>query len=49
MLSDVDGGGLARPNFIFLIKENWVLAMTRHHANKILLTRNLYFDFDVRQ
>ena len=33
----------------FLVKENWVCAMTTHHANNILLARNLHFDFDVRQ
>ena len=40
-----------RPVFIFFIKENWICAMTRHHAepNNILLTRNLSFDPDVRQ
>ena len=32
-----------RPVF-FIIKENWIWAMTRHHANNILLTRNLHFD-----
>ena len=37
-----------RPIFIFFIKENWILAMTRHHANNIL-TRDLHFDSDVRQ
>ena len=46
------GGGSefsGRPIFIFFIKENWILAMTRHHANNILLTKNLNFDSDVRQ
>ena len=38
-----------RPIFIFFIKENWFCAMARHHANKILLARNLPFDSDVRQ
>ena len=38
-----------RPIFIFFIEENWILAMARHHANKILLTRDLHFDSDVRQ
>ena len=33
----------------FLVKENWVCAMTTHHANNILLARNLHFDLDVRQ
>ena len=39
-------------NLYFFIKENWICAMTRHHAKaniKILLTRNLPFDSDVRQ
>ena len=57
MLSDVmvglGGGGrakgLERPIFIIFIKDNWIYAMTRHHANNILLTRNLPFDSDVRQ
>ena len=54
MLSDVGSVGLASildvgPIFIFFIKENWILAMTRHHAKKILLTRNLHFDSNVRQ
>ena len=34
---------------IFFVKENWICAMTRHHANNILLARNLSFDSDVRQ
>ena len=37
--------------FIFFIKENWICAMTRHHAESninILLTRNLPIDSDVR-
>ena len=37
------------PVFIFFVKENWILAMIRNHANNILLTRNLHFDSDVRQ
>ena len=47
------GGGVSecsgRPIFI---KENWISAMTRHHAepsSNILLTRNLPFNSDVRQ
>ena len=52
MLSDVGGWGVSkcsgRPIFIFFIKENWICAMTRHHANNILLA-NLAFDFDVRR
>ena len=35
------------PIFIFFVKENWVCAMTRHHAGSnidILLTRNLPID-----
>ena len=36
---------------IFFIKENWICAMTRHHAepNNVLLTINLTFDSDIRQ
>ena len=61
MLSDVKGGGgggwrvsecCGRQVFIFFIKENWICAMTRHHAEpnvNISLTRNLPFDSDVRQ
>ena len=50
MLSDVGewGEGVSkcsgRPIFIFFIKENWIWAMTKHHANNILLTRNLPLD-----
>ena len=36
-----------RPIFFF-IKEKWLYTMTRHHANNILLARNLRFDSDVR-
>ena len=36
MLSDVWGWGVSecsgRPIFFFFIKENWICAMTRHHA-----------------
>ena len=55
MLSDVGGGGLASVLDIqsfFFIKENWICAMIRHHAElniNILLTRNLLFHSDVRQ
>ena len=59
MLSDVERGAgrkvsecSGRPIFIFLIKENWVCVITRHHAESnfnILLTRNLPFDSGVRQ
>ena len=38
-----------RPIFFLFIKENWILATTRHHANNILLTRNLHFDSDFRK
>ena len=38
-----------RPIFIFFIKENSIWAMTKDHANNILLTRNLSFDSGVRQ
>ena len=34
--------------FVFS-KENWICAMTRHHANNISLARNLPFDSEVRQ
>ena len=34
---------------LFFIKESWIWAMIRHHANNILLTRNLPFYFDVRR
>ena len=36
-------------NLCFFFKENWICAMTRHHANTILLARNLTFDSDVKQ
>ena len=53
MLSDVGGWEVSQcsgcPIFIFFIKENWICTMTRHHANNILLARNLPFDSDVRQ
>ena len=53
MLSHVGRWGDSKcsgsPTFIFFIKENWICAMTRHHANNILLARNLPFDSDVRQ
>ena len=56
MLSDVmvglgggGGKGLERPIFIIFIKDNWIYAMTRHHAYNIFLTRNLPFDSDFRQ
>ena len=53
MLSDGEGGGLASilDVYFFIIKENWIWIMTRHHANNILLTRNLSFAFvsDSRQ
>ena len=45
VVSDCSG----RLVFIFFVRENWILAMTRHHAYNILLTRNLHFDPDVRQ
>ena len=38
--------------FFVFVKENWIYAMTRHHAESnidILLTRNLPFDSGVRQ
>ena len=53
MLPDVGGWGLASvldvQSLFFYIKENSIWAMTRDHANHILLTRYLPFDSDVRQ
>ena len=52
MLSDIGCWGLASvldAQSFFLIKGSWILAMPRHHANNILLTRNLHSDSDVRQ
>ena len=52
MLSGLGGVGLASvldSNLYFFIKENWICAMTRHHANNILLVRKLPFDSDVGQ
>ena len=56
MLSDVGGWGASecsgRPIFFNFIKENWICAMTRHHAEpniNILLKGNLPFDSDVRE
>ena len=56
MLSDALRGGLASvldvQSLFFFIKESWISAMTRHHADpksNILLTRNLPFDSYVRQ
>ena len=53
MLSDAGGWGVrecsGRPIFIFFIKENWIWVLTRHHANNILLTRNLPFHSDTRR
>ena len=49
------GGGSEcpeRPISIFLIKENWICVMTRHHAESninILLRRNLPIESGVRQ
>ena len=40
------------PVFIFFIKINWILAITRNHAEpniNTLVTRNLPFDFVVGQ
>ena len=37
--------------YLFFIKENWIYAMTRHHAGRninMLVTRNLSFDSGVR-
>ena len=56
MLSDVGVCGVSessgRPIFHFFIKENWICAETRHHAEpniNTLFTRNLPCDSDVRQ
>ena len=53
MLSDVGSKGLASvldaQSLFFIIKENWIWVMTRHHANNILLTRSLPFASDVRK
>ena len=60
MLSDVGGWEISEysrsPIFIFylffFVKVNWICAMTRHHAEpniNILLTKNLCFDYGVRQ
>ena len=54
MLSDVEGfGGVASVLSVhsFFINENWIWAMTRHHAqsSNISLTRNRLFDSDIRQ
>ena len=56
MLSGVGGWGFNKcsgsPTFTFFIKEIWICAMTRHHAEpniNILLTKTLPFDFDGRQ
>ena len=52
MLSHVGGGGQQvfwTSNLNFFIKENWICAMSRHHANYILLAGNLPFDSDVRK
>ena len=50
MLLDIGGWEVSkrsgRPTFFF-IKENWICTITRHHANNILLARNLPFDSDV--
>ena len=39
---------LARIFILNVIKEDWIFATTRHHAqpNNMLLIRNLYFDSD---
>ena len=56
MLSDIGGCDAnecsERPIFTFFVTENWICAVTRCHAEPnidILLTRNIPFDFDVRQ
>ena len=52
MLLDVGGGVLTSVldvQSLFFIKEIWICAMSKHHANNILLTGNLPFDSDDRQ
>ena len=56
MLSDIEGdagvGGVLDVHSIFLIKENCICAMTRHHAESninILSTKNLPIESGVRQ
>ena len=55
MLSDIGGEGgwlasvLDTESYFLFIQENWICTMTRHHANNILLARNLPFDSEVRQ
>ena len=55
MLLDVGEVGVTECSgrlFVFFIKESWIRAMTRYHAElniNIILTRNLPFDPDVRQ
>ena len=55
MLADVGGVRFASVldvqsllSLFFFIKENWICAMTSHHANNILLARNFPFDSNVR-
>ena len=55
MLADVGGVRFASVldvqsllSLFFFIKENWIFAMTSHHANNILLARNFPFDSNVR-
>ena len=55
MLADVGGVRFASVldvqsplSLFFFIKENWICAMTGHHANNILLARNFPFDSNVR-
>ena len=51
MLLDIESRGLASVmdvQSLFFIKENWICTMTRHHANNIVLARNLPFDSDVK-
>ena len=46
IITDVGGWGAASAldaQPLFFIKENWIWAMTRHHANSTLLARNLPF------
>ena len=34
---------------LFFLTENWICSMIRHHANNILVEKNLLFDSDIRQ
>ena len=52
MLSVVCSKYSGRPILIFFIQENWICAITRHHAKSninLLLTRTLLIDSSVRE